>query len=743
MLPTLRRILACALLFGPALSFTAAPAAAQDAPARPRLGLALGGGSARGLAHIGVLRWFEEHRIPVDVVVGTSMGGLVGGGWASGMDAGEIEALMAGTDWDRMFLGQAPFEAKTFRRKEDARAFPSQLVFGLKRGLRLPSGLNSGQYVQLLLDRMALAYGELESFDDLPTRFRSVAADLNTSTVIVLGSGSLARALRATMSLPGIFSPVVGDGQALVDGGTLDNVPADIVRDLGATVVIAVDVAPDLESPEPPDTIFGVLGASLDTMMIAMTREALKAADLVVDPDLTGFGSLDWRRSPELIARGYQAAVARADELSRYQVSEAEYDAWRAERARRRRATPSEIAFVRVEGVPGRDAERIRRRFVADLVNRPLDLDAIEAQILTLVGTERYEIISYHLVRDSGRTGLGIAITPKPYGPPFLLPAFELQNTQSNVFTANLRLRLAFYDALVAGSELRVDAGAGTNRGAGIELYQRLGPSPLFVAPRAAVSLRTITAFEGDERVADYRDRRAGVGADVGVALGSRSEVRAGFDLVSVRLRRRVGSPVLPEADGVNRFASLSWTFDGQDAAVIPSGGLFATTSLRRYFETPEVAGAALPLPAVERLMQGEARLTLFGRWFGRERVFVRLDGGTSFGQEAGVNRFRIGGPLRLSALPNDALQGNHYLLGAAGLLHEWFRLPDLLGGNAYVGGWLESGSAFDRWAAARFQVSFAVGFIMETLVGPVSAAGAFDAAGNRRLYLSLGVFLR
>jgi len=358
---------------GGAPGLAASPATAQDPPARSRLGLALGGGSARGLAHIGVLRWFEEHRIPIDVVVGTSMGGLVGGGWASGMDSAEIEALMAGTDWDRMFLAQAPFEAKTFRRKQDARAFPSQRVFGLKRGLRLPSGLNSGQFVQLLLDRMALPYGDLESFDDLPTPFRCVAADLNTSTVVVLDSGSLAWAVRATMSLPGVLSPVVGDGRVLVDGGILDNVPADVVRSLGATVVVAVDVAADFARPEPPDTIFGVLGGSLDTMMIAATRETLKAADLVIDPDVTGFGSLDWRLSAELITRGYQAADVLAEELAPYQVTEAKYDAWKAERAQRRRAAPSALAFVRVEGVPERDAEQVRRRFATDLVGRPLD----------------------------------------------------------------------------------------------------------------------------------------------------------------------------------------------------------------------------------------------------------------------------------------------------------------------------------------------------------------------------------
>jgi NTE family protein len=213
-----------------------APALAQPAPPgappgeRPRVGLALGGGSARGLAHIGVLEWFERHRIPVDVIAGTSTGGLIAGAYASGMTPAEIRELMRTTDWDLMFLADSPFRYKTFRRKQDARAFPSQLEFGLKGGFQFPGGLNPGQQVSLLLDRIAAPYSDLRSFDDLPTPFRCVATDLRRSEVVVLQRGPLARAMRATMAIPGVFTPVSYDDWLLVDGGTLNNIPADVVR---------------------------------------------------------------------------------------------------------------------------------------------------------------------------------------------------------------------------------------------------------------------------------------------------------------------------------------------------------------------------------------------------------------------------------------------------------------------------------------------------------------------------------
>src|SRR5262245_42389218 len=280
---------------------------AQAPPAgRQVVGIAFGGGSARGLAHIGVIQWFEEHRIPIDLVAGTSMGGLVGGAFATGMSAAELRAMIEGTDWDAMF-GTSSFAFKNLRRKRDARGYPSRLEFGLKGGLVAPSALNDGQQVDLLLARIAAPYYGLESFDDLPTPFRCLAVDIVAAERVVIGSGSLAQAMRATMSLPGVFPPIETQNRVLVDGGAMDNVPADVVRDMGATVVIAVDVG---LKPEDIDySLFSLMGSTVDAMMRASTRQVVKGADHVIKVDVEGFGSLDWRRSGELIQRGYDAAA--------------------------------------------------------------------------------------------------------------------------------------------------------------------------------------------------------------------------------------------------------------------------------------------------------------------------------------------------------------------------------------------------------------------------------------------------
>ena len=322
--------LAALVIAAPALAQSAppvapAPTAATSAPprpaaGRPTVGLALGGGAARGIAHIGVLEWLEANRIPVDYIAGTSMGGLVAGAYAAGMSPDEIRQLMREVDWDNMFLADSPYKFKTFRRREDSRLFPSQLKFGLKGGFKGPSGINPGQRIQWLLNRIALPYGTLASFDELPTPFRCVATDINNAEPVVLASGSLSTAMRATMAIPAVFTPVrIGD-RLLVDGGALNNVPVDVVRAMGADIVIAVDVAADIDTENEPQTelsLLGVVGKTIDAKMTPPVRRALADATHVVDPDLRGLNSLDWRRSDALADRGFAAARAVESQLLR------------------------------------------------------------------------------------------------------------------------------------------------------------------------------------------------------------------------------------------------------------------------------------------------------------------------------------------------------------------------------------------------------------------------------------------
>ena len=364
-----RRHLHFRLLLALALTITSSTAFGQE---RPTIGVAFGGGSARGIAHVGVIRWFEEHRIPIDVAAGTSMGGLIGGSFATGMDAAAIQAMLQDIDWDQMF-GFSNYAFKNIRRKADAQAYPSRLEFGVKRGIVLPPSLNSGHQVDLLITRITAAYYAEPTFATLPTPFKVVAVDLRTAEAVVLDRGSLARAMRATMSLPAVFPPVEIDGQVLVDGGAMNNVPADVVRAMGARTVIAINVG-DLNDKEDINySILGLAGATIDAMMRANTKKALAAADIVLTLPLVDFGSLDWRRSDALIEEGYKAAEAMRDVLLPHAVSEEEWRVWQARRTAARKSMLPQPTFVTLDGVGTGDERRINELLLKH-VGRPIDV---------------------------------------------------------------------------------------------------------------------------------------------------------------------------------------------------------------------------------------------------------------------------------------------------------------------------------------------------------------------------------
>src|SRR6201987_1438089 len=307
---------------------------------RPKLGFVLEGGGALGLAHIGVITWMEEHRIPASYVAGTSMGGLVGGMYATGLSPAEIRQLINGIDWDQVLSGVTPFPDLSFRRKQDARDFPSQLEFGLRGGLKFPSGFNTGQEVNLVLDEVALPYSEIPSFNDLPIPFACVASDLISGKPHVFRDGSLAFAMRSTMSLPGIFTPVRSGKHLYADGFMLDNLPVDVGKEMGADVTLAIHLESSPMDPNTNLSSFGVLGQSISVMSPVNVVRSMELADLLVTVPLQKYTSLDYNKADAIIKLGYEAAASKATVLSGFSVSEAEWEDYLAKRNFRRRTAP-------------------------------------------------------------------------------------------------------------------------------------------------------------------------------------------------------------------------------------------------------------------------------------------------------------------------------------------------------------------------------------------------------------------
>lgn len=718
--------------------------AEAQAPERQRIGVALGGGSARGLAHVGVLRWFDEHRVPIDVLAGTSMGGLVGGAFAAGWEPVELQSLLDDTDWDTMF-GASSFEFRNIRRKLDGRAYPSRIEFGLKGGIVPPDAINNGQQVELLLARIAASYGTLDSFDRLPTPFRAVAVDLVTSRPVVLERGSLARAMRATMSLPGVFPPVELDGHVLVDGGAMDNVPADVVRGMGADVVIAVNVGSLEDRKELPFTIFGLMGATVDSMMIASTRRAIESADVVIAPAVVEFGSLDWRRSPELAEEGYKAAEALRDKLLPLALGESEWAAYIEARRARRQARLPVPTFVDVVGAAEADAATIRQR-LEPFLGTPIDAAELAEVLTAFSGLDRYDTVGWELATRDGQAGLVIRARDKRYAPPFFMLGIALENTTTGEFSFNLSGRYLAFDVVGSGSELRIDASAGSNPSAGFELYKAIGRSRIFGTASAFVGRERLNFIADDAIVAQYDETRVGVGLDLGVNLSRESEVRLGVTLGHLDTSVHTGDPALPELSGAERTARLRWILDTQDSPIVPSRGTLAEGQIRYFFESPELPPEFALVGSNRDLVQAEIDASRF--WSirgGRDRVFGLIGAGTSFdGHPLPTQQFSLGRPLRLSAYNLGEVRGDHYLLATVGYLRGIARLPDFIGGPLMVGGWLENGTAFNDWDAADLRTQIGVGLVADTLFGPVILGTSVAADdGAWRYYVGIGKVFR
>jgi NTE family protein len=716
---------------------------AQTTPAtRPRVGVALGGGSARGLAHVGVLRWLEEHRIPIDLVAGTSMGGLIGGSYATGMSPDEVEAMLAAIDWTAMF-DSSDFPFQSVRRKRDSRAYPAYLEFGLKGGLSAQTSLNGGQQVDLLLQRVTAPYYLVDHFDQLPTPFRCVAFNLLTAERVVLDRGSLARALRATMSLPAVFPPVAMNNQVLVDGGVADNVPADVVRDMGAAVVIAVNVGDLTARTRVSGSMLGIASNTMDAMMRANTVKGMAAADIVINVPLGKYGSLDWRRFRDLIREGYDATEAMRGELLPHAVDETTWDSWRASRAAARRTVLPLPTFLEIEGAGRVDAGFMRRE-LTDQIGRTLDVAALDADLTELGGLGRYESLTWEIVERNGAQGLVVRALPKSYAPPFLFLGVSLEDTTSNSFRFGLSGRYLAFDVAGSGSELRIDAAMGSDPSAAVALYRPIGSTPLFVEPLAGIASRTLDVIEEQTVLATYHQTRALAGLDVGMNLGRINEVRAGVLWGHIDTEVKVGSPDLPSLSGKQSIARLDWTHDSQDNPIVPSRGVHTVSGLRHYLSSP------LPDVETDRATEGVTQFEVGMSWAwsldrgARNRVFAIGGAGSSFGDHPlPTEQFELGGPFRLSALDGGQRRGDNFLLTTGGYLRQIARLPDFMGGAVLAGAWLEFGSAFDDWDSADFDTNGSIGLIAETLLGPVFVGGSAGSDGASRFYVGIGRIFR
>ena len=733
----LRVVLLCLSTLAVAASSGTAQQQPETAPqtsgqtSRPTIGVALEGGGALGFAHIGVLKWFEEHHIPIDYIAGTSMGGLVGGLYATGKSPEELRHLVEQQNWDLIIGGRTQYQDLSFRRKEDLRAYPNSLVVGLKDGLTLPAGLNAGQEISLLIDHETLPYSELKSFDQLPIPFRCVGTDLVSGKEIVFENGSLAKAMRATMSIPGLFSPVRDGDKVYVDGGLVSNLPTDVVRKMGADIVIAVHLETAPAKPEDIQSLFSVLGRSVDVVIRENEIRGLSGADLIVNVNLRDFSSLDYPKATAIIEKGESAAEQKARILAPYSLNDADWQKYLQTRDARKQSLVPVPQFVRVEGASPEAQTQLEKIF-GRLVNKPVEAKSLESILDRLTGTGRYDSAGYRMVKENGANGLVITVHEKNYAPPTLQFGFEMDGAESDNVNFTLASRLTFMDVAGYRSEWRTDVLFGNTYGVASELYRPFtASSRWFVAPHADASDSAFDLYRKSDPLADYRVSRAGIGADLGYGFGRFAEVRLGYEVGYLNARLRLGTPQFAPVEGRTGDFKFHFLVDHTDDPVIPRRGFGAETTVRWFESSP---GAAQQFPAMQ------LNLRYFQPITRPASLFVVAEGGSTFGyQDVGIPQFFLGGPLRLSAYGTNELYGNQYYLFRAGYLHQIASLPTFLGKNVYAVGNYEFGKMYGFANESKFPNDFAAGVIAQTAFGPFFIGGSVGDSGHQKWFFQLG----
>ena len=387
---------------------------------RPRIALVLEGGGALGFAHIGVISYLEQHHIPVDLVVGTSMGGLVGGLYASGRSPNEIRELVKSIDWDATISGKTPFEDLSYRRKEDRIAYPNRLEFGVRHGVSAPEGLSSGQQVGLILDRATLSEYDLRNFDDLPIAFRCVATNMTTGRAEVFTSGPLTEALRATMSIPGIFPPVKIGANTFTDGGAVDNLPVDVAKANHADIVIASYLDAGQATTQKDASFLSAAGATISIMIAANELQSIEQADVLIRSDLKGYTSMMFTDSAAIIPKGFEGAARKESMLNQLSVGDAEWSRYVAERSARRKSEVPVPQFLEVKGADSRTEKVIHSRLDKAVLGQPVNPDLLDQSMTRFVGLGTWNAAGYSMTERDGTPGLQMTAYPKSYGPPFL-----------------------------------------------------------------------------------------------------------------------------------------------------------------------------------------------------------------------------------------------------------------------------------------------------------------------------------
>ncbi len=734
-----------------------APAVAANLPpivpaGRSVIGLVLEGGGAMGLAHIGVLQWLEENHIPVDRLSGTSMGALVGGLYASGRTVQELQAIATGDVLNSVFTLNTPYTDLSFRRRQDRRDLPQAIQLGLKGGVGLRNSLLTDNALDAFLRTQFESYNSHSvDYDRLPIPFRCVATDLNELKPLIFRGGPLPSAIRASISIPGVFAPVDYHRHYLVDGAIMDNLPIDVARrDLNASVIIAVHLPNSAFAEGDIGSIVGVFARAFSAGTQRNVDGSMQLADVLLLPETNKFTTMDYGKARQLIATGYASAEAQRAQLIRYALNNADWEAYLTARRARIRPKPGILQVLHVETLaPAMGAAGAEKRVAIDLAplkQEPIDPAAITRSLARVQSNGSYQA-AFETFSDAAPvpsangshavgpistpdTGVLVRLNPVRNGPPFLLLGTDLTAANSNVTRSGFDFRLIDQNLGGYGSELRADLRVGYLTQTSLEYYRLLSPSGWFVQPRISLLREPVYLWSNQKRISEYFEQQAGGGVDVGRTFNRNFQTALEYRNRDIRWHLTSGDLISGEVNGVANTAMARVVYDSTLSGTISPHGFRVNIAAGSTFNTVRSVNAPMLQVGAGRSFTLREK-NLFG---------VTVDADTYFRRNvAEPLRFTLGGPYRLSASSFDEYRGTDDYLVRFGYLRRLASLPTGLGQGVYAFNAYEAGELWSPEKPAFLRQDVFSGVLLDTPLGVITLGGSLGDAGRRKILVSIG----
>ena len=717
---------------------------------RPKIGLVLSGGGARGAAHIGVLKVLEELQVPIDLIVGTSMGSIVGAAYATGLSTEEMEKVIKTITTDRLFTDNPPRQDQTMRRKDDdLRPYFVPELAVTSDGVLLPKGLVTGVALEGELRRL-VQVTSARSFDELPIPFRAIATDIGTGEMVVLKEGSVVQAIRASMSVPGAVAPVEMGRRQLVDGGLVRNLPVDIARAMGAEVIIAVNLGTPLLKPEQITSALTVSVQMLNILTeqnVGRSLAELTPRDILILPELGDYSAADFDNLVKTVPIGEAAARKVSDRLRAFSLSPAQYAGVRAKQVIPGVAQTRTIDAIRVEGTRGVN-EAVVLQAMQTRIGQPLDSETIDLDMRRIFGGGDFETVNYAIDETDGKRTLVVLVKEKPHRN-YVRFGLELEAALGRQADFNLLAshRMKWLNSF--GGEWRNDLILGRDVLVQTELYQPLSTQHyFFVAPRLRYTIDRFDLYADDLRIAEYGQEIAGVGVDLGVNFLQYGEARVGAFVGRRSFDLRSGGLVVLPGDGevlslpnsgrldVGAF-TFSATLDRLDSISFPRHGYYARANL---YDSSSLLGAEETYTRWNAVLSAPVTI-------GRHTIEGLIAGGNRIGSnEVPIyDQFELGGFLNLSGLSRAQLRSDRFVFGRLVYRSQVAKIPvveDVHVGLSIEGARLNPVIPIWRGKIVSGDINVYAGSVfvgIDSPLGPLYLGFGYANSDNKAVYLFLG----